>query len=258
MRKAILAAALVACLGVSTVYATSGHELDSFNGALCDDASLQRGAGVFMNYCAGCHSLQYMRYKNLGEGIGIRDIHTGEALEELINEKLNFVTDKVHDPVVSAMPRKDAEQWFGVAPPDLTLVARVRGTDWLYSYLRSFYEDQTRPFGANNLVFPDVGMPHVLVSLQGVQKPVIKTIELQTLDGVHQQEVVDHLELVEPGLLTEEEYDQLIIDLVNFLEFTGEPIKLERQRLGVWVMLFLVVFLLFTWLLKREYWKDVH
>ncbi|MAZ44584.1 MAG: cytochrome c1 [Legionellales bacterium] len=260
MRKGILGIVALSTLLLSPAVQASGQEmtLDTFQGRLCDDASLQRGAGVFMNYCAGCHSLQYMRYKGLGEGIGIRDARTGEALEDLIQQQLNFVTDKVHDAVVSAIPAKDAESWFGVAPPDLTLVARVRGTDWLYTYLKSFYKDTSRPWGVNNLVFPDVGMPHVLVALQGVQEPVMKTVSTEASDGAHTHEVIDHLELVEPGLLTPEEYDVLVTDLVNFLEFTGEPIKLERQRLGVWVMLFLVIFMLFTWLLKREYWKDVH
>jgi ubiquinol-cytochrome c reductase cytochrome c1 subunit len=260
MKKGILGiVALGATLFVPTVMAGGqSFALDKFEGQLCDESSLQRGAGVFMNYCAGCHSLQYMRYKSLGEGIGIRDVATGEALEDLIQEKLNLVTDKVHDPILSAIPSADAESWFGVAPPDLTLVARVRGTDWLYTYLRSFYKDPSRPWGVNNLVFPDVGMPHVMVALQGVQAPVMKTVSVETADGVHEHEVVDHLELIEAGQLSPEAYDQLVTDLVNFLEFTGEPIKLERQRLGVWVMLFLVIFMLFTWLLKREYWKDVH
>jgi ubiquinol-cytochrome c reductase cytochrome c1 subunit len=251
------------CLTFGASAASMANEqaiaLQQYDGQLCDDASLQRGAGVFMQYCAGCHSLQYMRYKALGEGIGIRDPKTGQVMEELINTQLNVVSDKVHDPIVSAIPAEDAEQWFGVVPPDLTLVARVRGTNWLYSYLKSFYQDDTRPWGVNNLVFPDVGMPHVLVNLQGVQTPVMRTVELSSANGgVSHHEVVDHLTLSEPGILTEKEYDQLVTDLVNFLDFAGEPIKLERQRLGVWVMLFLAVFLLFAWLLKREYWKDVH
>ena len=254
------------CLALSFAFLAPGMaqasggelHLDTFEGQLCDNASLQRGAAVYMQYCAGCHSMQYMRFKKTGEDIGIRDLRTGEALEEMINSKLNFISDKVHSPIVSAIPSKDAEQWFGAPPPDLTLVARVRGTDWLYTYLRSFYRDSARPWGVNNTVFPDVAMPHVLLNLQGVQEPVMRTVELKTSDGVHTHEVVDHLALVEPGLLSPKEYDQVVTDLVNFLEYAGEPAKLERQRLGVWVMLFLVVFMLFTWLLKREYWKDVH
>jgi ubiquinol-cytochrome c reductase cytochrome c1 subunit len=207
-----------------------------------------------MNYCLGCHSLQYARYKSTAEGIGLRN-DKGEVFESLVKTHLNLVTDKINDPIRSAMPQAQGAQFFGAAPPDLTLVARVRGKDWLYTYLKSFYLDPQRPLGVNNLVFPSVGMPHVLMALQGQQKAVMHTFSDATGES-HQ--VIDHLELSKPGILTPEAYDAVVTDLVNFLDYMGEPIKLERQRMGVWILLFLVVFLLLAWLLKREYWKDIH
>ncbi|MES2212657.1 MAG: cytochrome c1 [Pseudomonadota bacterium] len=225
---------------------------------LSDEASLQRGAATYMNYCLGCHSLQYARYKSTAAGIGIHN-DKGEVYESLVQTHLNLVSDRVNDPIRSALQAKDGEKFFGVAPPDLTLVARVRGNDWLYSYLKGFYLDSKRPLGVNNIVFPDVGMPNVLVELQGEQKPVMRTVHIKLSDGtIESKEVVDHLELAKPGSLSPEAFDRVVLDLVNFLDYMGEPIKLERQRMGVWILLFLVVFLLFAWLLKREYWKDVH
>lgn len=223
--------------------------LQKANNDLYDKGSLQRGAALFANYCMGCHSLQYMRYNGMAKDIGLVDAQ-GSVLEKVVKTKLNFVTDKSTDNMLHSMPNYDAAKWFGLAPPDLTLVARVRGPDWLYSYLKGFYADETRPWGVNNVVFPDVGMPHVLLELQGMQQPVFE---------VHgQHKVMVGLELKTPGLLSFQEYDQVVRDLVNFLEYAGEPIKLERERLGVWVLLFLTVFLIFAYLLKREYWKDVH
>lgn len=238
-------------------FAESNHvHLDVAPTNICDTASLQRGAGVFMQYCQGCHSLQYMRYQSLAEGIGMRD-DKGVVLEDLIKSQLNFVTDKSVDPIRAAMPSKDAEKWFGVAPPDLTLVARVRGKDWLYTYLRQFYVDPTRPWGVNNMAFPAVGMPHVMQHLQGVQVPVYKTISVMEQGHMVEKQVIDHLILQSPGQLSPAAYDRTITDLVNFLEYAAEPARRDREHLGVWVMLFLVVFLLFAWLLKREYWKDI-
>jgi ubiquinol-cytochrome c reductase cytochrome c1 subunit len=211
-----------------------------------------------MNHCAGCHSLQYVRYKDMAKDIGIVD-KKGIVLEKLVNSNLNFTSDKATDPILVATPKKESMKWFGVAPPDLSLAARVRGTDWLYTYLRSFYIDPKRPWGVNNVVFPDVGMPHILLTLQGTQVPVYKTETLHDDEGKpYEKQIISHLELKTPGTLTKDEYDKAMTDLVNFLDYVGEPHKLERQRLGVWVLLFLVVFTLFAYLLKREYWKDVH
>ncbi len=203
-----------------------------------DTASLQRGAQVFVNNCMGCHSADYMRYKRIGKDLALTD-------EQLL-DNLIFTSDTpVGSQMNIAMRPSDAANWFGIEPPDLTLVARVRGADWLYTFLRGFYQDDNKLWGVNNTVFPDVGMPHVLLSLQGVQAPVYNDGEID-------------LTLVKPGILTPDEYDVLTADLVNFLAYMGEPTKLERQRLGVWVILFLLALLIFVYLLKREYWKDVH
>ncbi len=246
-------------LGLSSAsLASEGAHLQKAHNNLCDKASLQRGAKLYMNYCSGCHSLQFVRFKEMAHDIGIVD-KNGKVLEKLVNQNLNFIGDKVTDSLQVAMPKKDAAKWFGVAPPDLSLVARSRGTDWLYSYLTSFYEDPKKQWGVNNVVFPDVGMPHVLRGLQGSQAPVYKTVTVKDDQGKSfEKQVIEHLELKTAGTLTKEEYDQAITDLVNFLDYIGEPHKLERKRLGVWVLLFLVVFTLFAYLLKREYWKDVH
>jgi len=209
---------------------------------LTDLPALQRGAQLFMNHCSGCHGLKYERYETLAKDLGIVDID-GKVLEDLIKKDLMFVGEKMSDPIRTAMTKEDGANWFGVAPPDLSLVARSRGADWLYSYLRSFYRDEKRPWGVNNLVFPDVGMPHVLLELQGMQ---VKTD--------------DHnapLKLIHPGQLTPAQYDQAIHDLVNFLVYVGEPMQETRKRVGVWVLLFLGVFFIFALLLKKEYWKDV-
>ncbi len=222
-----------------------------------DKASLQRGARIFVNYCLGCHSAKYLRYKQVAKDLGIVD-ENGEVRSNLIKEQLNFVSDKVTDSIQTSMLEGDAANWFGTPPPDLSLVARVRGVDWLYTYLRTFYSDPSRPFGVNNLVFPGVGMPHVLLSLQGVQEAEYRAVLIEQDGDTIKREVVDRLILKQPGSLTVEQYDTMVADLVNFLDYMGEPAKLERQHLGVWVLLFLVVFTLFAYLLKREYWKDVH
>lgn len=255
-----------ACLGVffavtliGAVFASEGGaHLEKVHNNLCDKASLQRGAALYVNFCAGCHSLQFVRYKDMAKDIGIVD-KNGKVLEKLVNDNLNFISDKPNDPMIVATPKTLSAKWFGVPPPDLSLVTRSRGKDWLYSYLKGFYEDSKRPWGVNNLIFPDVGMPHILLGLQGTQVPVYKTITVQDENGKYlEKQVISHLELKTPGTLTPEAYDKAMIDLVNFLDYVGEPHKLERKRLGVWVLLFLVVFTLFAYLLKREYWKDVH
>jgi len=209
-----------------------------------DKESLQRGARTFVNYCMGCHSAAYSRYNRVAADLGIPD--------ELMEEYMIFRDDvAVGDLMVSAMDEDLANAAFGVAPPDLTLVARARattahsGTDWLYGYLTGFYEDESRPFGVNNRVFPNVAMPNVLEGLQGVQ---------HCEDAEH----CDHLEHVEgTGTLSEEEFDELVYDLVNFLYYLGEPARLDRQRIGGYALLFLAFLWVFAWLLNREYWKDV-
>lgn len=204
-----------------------------------DFAALQTGAKVFVNYCLNCHSASYMRYNRL------QDIGLTEAQ---IKDNLLFTADKVGETMTIAMQRNDAKAWFGAAPPDLTVIARARasefgtGADWLYTYLRGFYRDDARPTGWNNTVFANVGMPHVLWELQGDQ----------VLGENHE------LKLVKPGKLSTKEYDELVGDLVGYLSFMGEPVSEFRKRLGVVVLIALAVIFVFAYALKREYWKDVH
>lgn len=213
---------------------------------LRDKASLQNGARVFQNYCLGCHQMQYQRYART-----FRDL---DIPEDVGMEHLMFTGEKVGDHIKNNMSAKDGEKWFGATPPDLSNVARVRGPDWLYTYLRSFYVDTSRPFGVNNKVFPMVGMPHVLQGLQGVPVAIYETREVHG----EQKEVFVGFETDGSGELTTEEYDRVVADLVNYLEYVGEPTKLEAHALGVKVMIFLVIFFVFAYLLKKEYWKDVH
>ena len=185
---------------------------------LKDRVSLQNGAKLFVNYCMGCHSAKYLRYERMADDLGIP--------HELVMEKMNFTAERIGDTMSNSMDPKQAADWFGAAPPDLTLTARLRTPDWLYSYLVSFYPDDTRPYGYNNEVFPSVGMPHVMAGLE--------------------QE------------LGEEKFKSAMADLTNFLTYASEPVKLERERLGVYVLIFLFVLFWPAYFLKREYWKDVH
>ncbi len=232
----------------SLVFAAGGNvHLDEANNDLTDKASLQNGAKLFMNYCFGCHSTQYQRYQRVATDLDIP--------LDLMKEHLVFDPDaKIGQLMENAIPDEQAATWFGAPPPDLTLVARVRGTDWLYTYLRSFYADPSRPFGVNNTVFPSVGMPHVLEELQGIPTPIYET---QTIDGKEKQVVVA-IEVTSSGELSGQEYDMAVRDLVNFLEYSGDPVKLERQAMGWWVMAFLVILTIVFVLLKKEYWRDVH
>ncbi|KJY82220.1 cytochrome C [Vibrio galatheae] len=238
---------LFAMLPSLAMAAGANVPLDKANNDLGDQASLQNGAKLFMNYCFGCHSAQYQRYERVARDIGIP--------LDLLKENLIFNPEaKVGDLMENAIPETSAAKWFGAPPPDLTLVARVRGTDWLYTYLRSFYEDPSRPFGVNNIVFPSVGMPHVLEELQGIPKPVFET---HMVDGKEVKKVVG-VQSSGTGELNSDEYDDAVRDLVNFLEYSGDPVKLERHALGWWVMAFLVIFTIVVVLLKKEYWRDVH
>ena len=238
--------AVLALLPGLVLASGGGFPLDKAEYDLSDKASLQRGAATFMNYCAGCHSTQYQRYNRVAADIGIPD--------DLMKENLVFTGAKIGDLMKSTMSEKDAARWFGAPPPDLTLVARVRGADWIYTYLRSFYVDETRPFGVNNAVFPSVGMPHVLEPLQGTPRAEFKT---HTLDGVEMQQVVS-IKSDGNGEMNNEEYDQTVLDLVNFLVYSAEPVQQERERMGFWVLGFIAIFFIFTVLLKKEFWRDVH
>ncbi|MDX1265781.1 MAG: cytochrome c1 [Oceanisphaera sp.] len=244
MKKLIIA--VFAFLPALAMAAGGNVHLDKADYDLSDKASLQNGAKLFMNYCSGCHSTQYQRYNRVAEDLGIP--------EDIMQANLNFTGAGIGELMENAIPDKDAANWFGAPPPDLTLVARVRGADWLYTYLRSFYKDDSRPFGVNNLVFPSVGMPHVLEPLQG--SAILKT-EMHKVDG-HEVATPVGIESEGNGELTTEEYDNAVLDIVNFLVYSGEPMKLERQRMGYWVLGFLVIFFIFAYMLKKEYWRDVH
>jgi ubiquinol-cytochrome c reductase cytochrome c1 subunit len=232
----------------SLALAAGGNvHLDKANNDISDKASLQSGAKLFMNYCFGCHSTQYQRYQRVATDLDIP--------LDLMKQHLVFDPDtKIGSLMENSIPDDAAAKWFGAPPPDLTLVARVRGTDWLYTYLRSFYADTSRPFGVNNIIFPSVGMPHVLEELQGVPMPVTET---RTVDGVEVTTVVG-VETDGSGEMSASEYDQAVLDLVNFLEYSADPVRLEREALGWWVMGFLVLFTIVVVLLKKEYWRDVH
>ncbi|QYJ82991.1 MULTISPECIES: cytochrome c1 [Shewanella] len=233
MKKLLIA---LVTLVPSLAFAAGGAHvhLESANVDLKDKESLQRGLDTFQHYCSGCHSTQYQRYNRVAEDLGI-------SVDDMRNKYMLNADAKVGDLMENAIPEVDAAKWFGAAPPDLTLVARVRGEDWIYTYLKSFYKDETRPFGVNNTVFPSVAMPHVLQELQGLQ--------VKQEDGSF---------VATGGKLTAEEYDQVVRDITGFLVYSGEPVKLERESLGWWVMGFLFIFFIVAYLLKKEYWKDVH
>lgn len=221
---------------------------------LTDKAALQRGAKMYANYCQGCHSAKFVRYRRLAKDLGITD-ESGTIMVGVMKDNLMFSADKMGDTIQSAMTKDDAMRWFGGSvPPDLSLVARKRGTDWLYTYLKAFYKDEERPWGANNALFPNVGMPHALLELQGVQEPVYKKVMVHGVEKT----VIDKLVLTEPGLSTPEQYDKQVLDLVSFLAYIGEPMKLERQKVGVWVILFVIFFATLAFFLKRAFWKKIH
>ncbi len=224
-----------------------GFPLQEANIDPTDEKSLQRGAKLFVNYCLSCHSAAFQRYNRMAKDLGLT--------EEQLKENLMFASEKPGELMKVAMRKEDASVWFGTAVPDLSLVARSRGVDWLYTYLLTFYEDPSRPLGVNNKVFTDVGMPHVLWELQGLQKAVYT--EGEDHDGNKTKEF-SGFELVREGSMSQTEYQRAVRDLVNFLSYLGEPAKLQRQRLGMWVLLFLVLLFVVTYALKKEYWKDVH
>jgi ubiquinol-cytochrome c reductase cytochrome c1 subunit len=245
MKKLMLA--LVAMLPLFAFAAGGNVHLDKANHDLSDKASLQSGAKLFMNYCLACHSTGYQRYGRVATDLDIP--------EQLMMDNLVFTDSKIGDLMHNSMDKKDGAKWFGATPPDLTLVARVRGADWIYTYLRSFYVDEERPFGVNNVVFPDVGMPHVLEELQGVPTPTYETIVDE--HGVEHTTVVA-LTSDESAEMSSDEYDEAVLNLVNFLVYAGEPNKLERQSMGIWVLAFLFVLFIVSYLLKKEYWRDIH
>jgi len=237
---------LLLALPVAAFAAGGGIHLDRAPVNIHNNESLQRGAKLFVNYCLSCHSAGYMRYSRM------QDIGLTEAQ---IKDNLLYASNKPGELMKVSMRPKEAKEWFGAAPPDLTVIARSRGADWVYTYLRSFYRDDSRPTGWNNTVFDKVGMPHVMQELQGHLAPVFRA---ETDHEGKQHDVIDRLALVKPGKLTQAEYDASVADLVNYLVWMGEPAQAQRMNIGLIVILFLGVFFLVAYYLKKEYWKDVH
>ncbi|MDQ7089476.1 MAG: cytochrome c1 [Methylococcales bacterium] len=239
MKKILFITALLLSFNL---FASPGVELDDADIDVSDSKSLQRGAKHYVDYCLGCHSAKHIRYKRIAMDLGVE--------ENKILDNIAPIDAGIYDPLLSAMNGHDAAKWFGTQPPDLSLIARSRGADWIYSYLKGFYADDSRAIGTNNLIFEDAGMPNVLWKLQGIQKAVYKTV-----DG---REVIDKLVMKTQGTLSAKDYDLFVNDLVNFLVYVGEPTQLDRQSMGKYVLFFLFMFIVIGYLLKREYWKDVH
>lgn len=248
LKKILIAFSLVPSL----VWASESVTLDRAP-ERTEMASLQNGAKLFVNYCLNCHAASSMRYSRL------RDLGLNE---EQIKENLLFTAEKVGGMMTTVMPVKSAKEWFGTLPPDLSVIARARssgdgtGADWLYTYLRSFYKDDTRPSGWNNRVFPNVGMPHVMWELQGIQ-----TAKFQEVDNPHQPGKKVHefvgFEVVKPGKMNKADYDTAVADLVAFMGWMAEPAQTQRKQLGVWVLMFMSVLAFLAWRLNASFWKEV-
>jgi ubiquinol-cytochrome c reductase cytochrome c1 subunit len=246
MKRYIFPVALAFSLivGSASVQASEEGGLPPAGTNVQDQASLQRGAKLFFNYCVGCHSLKYMRYERIASDLGLTEAE--------VMENLNFTGAKFGEPVVSHMPADMAAKWFGKAPPDLSLEVRAKGPEWVNAYLNSFYLDPSRPVGWNNTVFPNASMPFPLWELQGLQTAVMA----EAKPGEDAR--VEKLVLSQPGKLTPAQFQQASRDLTTFLEYASEPAALERHHYGIWVLLFLAFFTLLAAMLKKEYWKDVH
>ncbi|WP_066257816.1 cytochrome c1 [Hydrogenophaga flava] len=250
MKKMFLGLMLAFGLSGAAMAAGSGFPLDKAPARTNDMAALQNGAKLFVNYCLSCHSASFMRYNRLRD-IGLTD--------KQIAENLTFTTDKIGDTMKAAIDPKQAKAWFGANPPDLTLVARSRssgagtGADYIYTLLRSYYRDETKPTGWNNLVFPNIGMPHPLWELQGERKPVFEKHESHG----QQVELFKSWESGKAGTMSQEQYDQNVGDLVAYLQWMAEPAQNSRVRIGVWVLLFLAAFTIVAWRLNASFWKDV-
>jgi ubiquinol-cytochrome c reductase cytochrome c1 subunit len=241
---ALLTAAATGLLFSAAALAASGGPLLQAGNDLSDQASLQRGAALYMNYCSGCHSLKFLRYQRMAEDLGLT--------EEEVMSNLNFTGAKFGEQIQVTMRDADGTEWFGKMPPDLSLISRVRGSDWIYTYLKSFYLDESRPLGWNNQLFPNVSMPNPLWQLQGLQHA-----EFGEPDAAGTRHA-ERLVVTSAGRQSAADFDQSVRDITNFLEYAGEPAALKRQALGVWVILFLVALTFLGYLLKQEYWSDVH
>ncbi|MFK7731740.1 MAG: cytochrome c1 [Pseudomonadales bacterium] len=255
---AILSWIPLKAVGAESAFACGSIPCDELDIDFNDKASLQNGARLYMNYCMACHSLQYSRYERVANDLGIPD--------DVMMDNLIFDGSKIGSLMENAMPGDSAKKWFGAAPPDLTLMSRAKSPEWLYTYLKNFYTDPTRPYGVNNRVFKDVGMPHVLLELQGETQcgpgPVMAPNGGVKRDILTGEDLLagecGQLNIVKPGELDANEFDAAMADLVGFMAYVAEPMVLERKRVGTYVMLFLAVFLVFAWLLNREYWRDIH
>ena len=254
----VAAVFIMTAVPLKVVAASTAVKLDHIEVNLSDKASLQSGAQTFINYCMGCHSAKYSRYERVADDLGIP--------HELMLKYMMFRDEKVEkigDLMDNAMSEKQGANWFGAAPPDLTLVSRVRSPDWLYTYLRSFYRDDTRPFGVNNKTFPNVGMPHALLELQGMQDcasgPAHDGAKHDPLTGqnIH-EDPCGSFEITQQGSMTPEQYNKTTYDLVNFLAYMGEPVAEQRKRIGVYVLLFILLLSVCAYFLNKEYWKDIH
>jgi ubiquinol-cytochrome c reductase cytochrome c1 subunit len=238
-----IALATLATVGLAGVaHAAEEGGMEPMNIRVDDVASLQRGSRLFFNYCSGCHSLQFMRYSRIAEDLKLDD--------KDVQASLIFTGAKIGDKATNQMPAALAASWFGKAPPDLSLEARAKGSDWIYHYLKSFYLDPSRPVGWNNTVFPNVSMPNPLWELQGLQVGVKA--------GEGGEAKVEKLEIKTPGRVSEAQYDQDVRDITAFLTYAGEPAALKRTSIGIWVLLYLAIFTFIAYLLKLEFWKDVH
>ncbi|GAA6143398.1 cytochrome c1 [Hydrogenophaga sp. 5NK40-0174] len=250
MKKILLGIALALGMSSAATAAGGGFPIDKAPNRVTDQAALQRGAKIFVNYCLNCHSAAFMRYNRLRD-IGLED--------KEIQKYFTFATDKIGDTMKASINAREAKDWFGATPPDLTVIARSRaghgynGADYIYTLLRTYYRDGTKATGWNNKVFPSIAMPHPLWQLQGEQKPVIKEVESHG----HTTEIVTGWEQVKPGTMSKAEYDDAVGDLVAYLQWMGEPAQTKRVRVGVWVLIFLSVFTLIAWRLNAAYWKDV-
>ncbi|MDX2427962.1 MAG: cytochrome c1 [Xanthomonadales bacterium] len=241
----LLFAVFLLPLSSVTVLASGAAGVEHSGANINDTASLQRGAKWYVNYCLGCHSISYMRYNRMAEDL--------DLTEEMVMENLVFSNAKFAETMDIAMQPEQAKAWFGKTPPDLSLIGRSRGADWLYSYLRGFYRDENGAW--NNTMLANASMPHVLWNLQGIQTPIYR----QETDGSgFTHEVIDHFELTTPGSQSPVEFEETARDIAAFLEYAGEPAELKRKGVGVWVILFLVLFTFVAYLLKAEYWRDVH
>ncbi len=262
------------CLAGALVHAAtdSSWEMEPMKPDLDDVASLQRGLALYANFCIGCHSLQYQRYERTANDLG-------DIPEDLMLDNIIFSGQAIGDYMTTSMSQEDAKVWFGMAPPDLTMVTRVRSPKWVYNFLKTFYRDDSRPYGVNNKVFPNVGMPHVLLHLQGITEEVcygyqsidvvdrLLELDAAAADGI--TESLDRMQGREPncpeirtlpgsGLYDEEQFDQAAFDLANFLHYVSDPTRQERKALGTYVLAFLFILLVLAYFLNREYWKDIH